>query len=212
MIEINKLKKIYGDRCVLDIEKLTVNKGDFVVLKGHNGSGKSTLLKILAGTEKKTEGEIKLDGQLFYLPQQSLPFNRSVRSNILFCLDGDKKSKNELCDKVLEALDLKHLENKNAKTLSGGEAQRLALARLLCRRADIILLDEPSSAADSEGRRLINEIICRYRKETGCTVIMSTHTGELPEGDSIRIIELCDGKIVKEEKTDDAEGCFNKGS
>ena len=198
MTEIKGLKKIYGDRCVLDIESITINKGECVILKGHNGSGKSTLLKILAGTEKKTDGEISLDGQVYYLPQQSLPFNRSVRSNILYCLEGDRKSKNGLCDRVLEALNLKHLENKNAKPLSGGECQRLALARVLCRKADIILLDEPTSAADSESRRLINEIICRYRKETGCTLIMTTHTGELPEADNMRIIELCDGKIRKE--------------
>ena len=199
MTEIKGLKKIYGDRCVLDIESITINKGECVILKGHNGSGKSTLLKILAGTEKKTDGEISLDGQVYYLPQQSLPFNRSVRSNILYCLEGDRKSKNGLCDRVLEALNLKHLENKNAKTLSGGECQRLAIARVLCRKADIILLDEPTSAADRESRRLINEIICRYRKETGCTLIMTTHTGELPEADNMRIIELCDGKIIKEE-------------
>lgn len=200
MIEIKNLKKIYGDRCVLDIEKLSINKGECVILKGHNGSGKSTLLKILAGTESKTDGEIAMTGQAYYLPQQSLPFNRSVRSNILFCLDGERKSKNELCDRILDALNLKQLENKNAKTLSGGECQRLALARALCRKADIILLDEPSSAADTEGRRLINEIICKYRKETGCTVIMTTHTGELPETDNMRIVELCDGKIIKEER------------
>ena len=199
MIEIKGLTKIYGDRRVLDIDTLTVKKGECVILKGHNGSGKSTLLKILAGTEKQTEGTVKLSGQAYYLPQQSLPFNKSVRSNLLFCLKGDKKSKNELCDKVLEAFNLKHLENKNAKTLSGGECQRLALARVLCRKADIILLDEPSSAADIEGRRLINELICKYRKETGCTLIMTTHTGELPETDNMRIIELCDGRIIKKE-------------
>ncbi len=207
MIEIKGLTRIYGDRCVLDIDELTVGDGELVILRGHNGSGKSTLLKILAGTEKKTDGEIRITGQVYYLPQQSLPFNKSVRSNILFCLDGDKKSKKELCDKVLEALNLKYLENKNAKGLSGGECQRLALARVLCRRADILLLDEPSSAADTEGRGLINDIICRYRKETGCTVIMTTHTGELPEADKMRIIELCDGKIIKEEgweNSDDA--------
>ena len=199
MIEIKSLAKLYGDRRVLDIAFLSIKKGELVVLKGHNGSGKSTLLKIIAGTERKTEGEVKTEGSIFYLPQQSLPFNKSVMQNLLFCLQGDKKSKNELCSRVLTAFELKHLENKNAKTLSGGECQRLALARVLCRKADIILLDEPSSAADEKGRRLINELVCRYRRETGCSVIMTTHTGELPQENDVRIIELCDGKIISDE-------------
>ena len=200
MIEIKGLTRFYGGRKVLDIEALTVEKGDCVILKGHNGSGKSTLLKILAGTEKASEGEIRLEGQLYYLPQQSLPFNKSVRQNILFCLDGDKKSKNELCDKLLEAFELGHLADKNAKTLSGGECQRLALARVLCRKADVILLDEPSSAADVNGRGLINKLIGEYRKKTGCTLIMTTHSGELPGIENMRIIELSDGKIIREER------------
>ena len=142
---------------------------------------------------------MKIKGSVLYLPQQSIPFNKSVRNNLIFCLEGDKKSKNEICDRVLCAFNLKHLENKNAKTLSGGECQRLALARVLCRKTDIILLDEPSSAADTDGRRLINGLICRYRKETGCTVVMTTHTGELPKEEQMRIIELCDGKIIIDE-------------
>ena len=188
MIEIKSLTKLYGNRKVLDIDMLSIKKGECVILKGHNGSGKSTLIKILAGTVTETTGNITAEGQLYYLPQQSLPFDKSVRKNLLFCIEGDKKSKNALCDR-----------NKNAKTLSGGECQRLALARVLCRKADIILLDEPSSAADSEGRRLINSLICEYHKKTGCTLIMTTHTGELPEMDNMRIIELCDGKILKDE-------------
>lgn len=200
MIEIKNLTKVYAERTVLDIPLMEIKKGECVVLTGHNGSGKSTLLKILAGTLQKTVGQISTKGQIYYLPQQSLPFNKSVRNNLLFCLEGDKKSKNELCDRVLDALGLKHLEGKNAKTLSGGECQRLALGRVLCKKGDIILLDEPSSAADSKGRRLINSVICEYAKQTGCILIMTTHTGELPEIEGLRIIELCDGKIVRDEK------------
>lgn len=204
MIEVKNLLKKYGDRIVLDIPVMKIEKGDFVVLTGHNGSGKSTLLKILTGTLEATEGEAKSEGQIYYLPQQSLPFNRSVRKNILCCLDGDSKSKKELCESILEAFNLKHLENKNAKTLSGGECQRLALARVLCRKADIILLDEPSSAADTESRRLINEVITKYHALTGCTVIMTTHTGEMPDVEELKIINLCDGKITDQKGTKDA--------
>ena len=202
MIKINALKKLYGDRTVLDIKSLGIKKGECVVLTGHNGSGKSTFLKILAGTENKTEGDVLTDGQIYYLPQQSLPFNKSVKSNILYCLEGRKSEKNDLCEKILDSFNLKHLENKNAKTLSGGECQRLALARVLCKKGDIILLDEPSSAADSEGRSLINKLICDYCEKTGCTLVMTTHTGEYPSLDKLRIIELCDGKIKADTKED----------
>ena len=203
MIKINSLKKLYGDRTVLDIPNLEILKGEHVILTGHNGSGKSTLLRILAGTENKTEGEVQTEGQIYYLPQQSLPFNKSVKSNILYCLEGRKAEKNELCEKILDAFNLKHLENKNAKTLSGGECQRLALARVLCKKGDIILLDEPSSAADSKGRSLINKLICDYCEKTGCTLLMTTHTGEYPKLNKLRIIELCDGKIKADTKEDD---------
>ena len=205
MIKIKELKKLYGDRTVLDIPELEIKKGEHVILTGHNGSGKSTLLKILAGTENKTEGEVLTDGQIYYLPQQSLPFNKSVKSNILYCLDGRKQDKQKLCEELLDAFNLKHLENKNAKTLSGGECQRLALSRVLCKKGDIILLDEPSSAADSKGRELINHLISRYCEETGCTLVMTTHTGEFPKLDNLRIIELCDGKIV----SDTRGGCYD---
>ena len=111
MIKINNLKKLYGDRTVLDIPFLEIKNGECVILTGHNGSGKSTLLRILAGTENKTEGDVLTDGQIYYLPQQNLPFNKSVKSNILYCLDGKKTEKNELCQRILKAFNLKHLEN-----------------------------------------------------------------------------------------------------
>ena len=74
---------------------------------------------------------------------------------------------------------------------------------MLCKKGDIILLDEPSSAADSEGRSLINKLICDYCEKTGCTLIMTTHTGEYPSLKKLRIIELCDGKIKADTKEDE---------
>ena len=204
MIKIKGLKKLYGDRTVLDIPRLEIKKGEHVILIGHNGSGKSTLLRILAGTESKTEGNVLKEGQIYYLPQQSLPFNKSVKSNLLYCLDGKRKDKQELCEALLNAFNLKHLESKNAKTLSGGECQRLALSRVLCKKGDVILLDEPSSAADSKGRELINKLIGDYCEKTGCTLVMTTHTGEYPKLNKLRIIELCDGRIISD--TREAEG------
>ncbi len=197
MIEIIKLTKRYGDRTVLDVERLEIEKGECIVLTGHNGSGKSTLLKLIAGTVRESSGEVKKEGALYYLPQSYVPFNKSVRKNIICCLDGDRKKKGVRCDEILDAFRLKHLEHKNAKTLSGGECQRLCLARVLARRADIILLDEPTSAADKQSRAVINSLIREYQQRTGCTVIMTSHTEEIPEFEKVKIISLCDGKITQ---------------
>ena len=197
MIKLHNIKKIYGDRTVLDIENLTLSKGETVAIVGPNGSGKSTLLKIIADTIKADAGEIKIDGKLLYLPQQSIPFRKSVRKNILYsmvCSDN----KDIRCDEVLSKLGLSHLADKNAKGLSGGEAQRLALGRILVNDCDFLLLDEPSSAADIEGTEIIEKAITDYKNKTGCGVIMTTHSPVQALKLAERVIMLCDGKIVED--------------
>lgn len=196
MIKINNLKKIYGNRTVLDIESLEVKKGETVVIVGHNGSGKSTLLKILAGVINKTSGDFSYDGVMYYLPQQSVPFGRTVKKNILFSL-RDKSDAEKRTEDILALFNLKNLSDKNAKSLSGGECQRLALARVLINEADIILLDEPSSAADIEGTEIIENALTEYRKKTGCTILMTTHSPRQAMKLADRIVILTDGKVIE---------------
>ena len=197
MIKLHNIKKTYGERTVLDVESITFNKGETVAIVGPNGSGKSTLLKIIADTIKADAGEIKIDGKLLYLPQQSIPFRKSVRKNILYsmvCSDN----KDIRCDEVLSKLGLSHLADKNAKGLSGGEAQRLALGRILVNDCDFLLLDEPSSSADIEGTEIIEKAITDYKNKTGCGVIMTTHSPVQALKLAERVIMLCDGKIVED--------------
>lgn len=197
MIKLLNIKKTYGERTVVDVESITFNKGETVAIVGPNGSGKSTLLKIIADTIKADAGEIKIDGKLLYLPQQSIPFRKSVRKNILYsmvCSDN----KDIRCDEVLSKLGLSHLADKNAKGLSGGEAQRLALGRVLVNGSDFLLLDEPSSAADIEGTEIIEKAITDYKNKTGCGVIMTTHSPVQALKLAERVIMLCDGKIVED--------------
>lgn len=202
MIKLRNLKKIYGDRTVLDIEKLIFKKGETVAIVGPNGSGKSTLLKIIADTIKADSGDIEKKGKLLYLPQQSIPFRKSVRKNILFSMKiSDNKEKR--CDEILEELCLTELSDKNAKGLSGGECQRLALARLLVNDCDFLLLDEPSSAADIEGTEIIEKTINNYKNKTGCGVIMTTHSPVQALKLANRIIMLCNGKIIEDGKPEE---------
>lgn len=202
MIQLKSIKKIYGKRTVLDIANITFNKGETVAIAGPNGSGKSTLLKIIADTVKSDGGEIEKDGRILYLPQQSIPFRKSVRQNILFSA-GSTYDKDKRCDEILGITGLSTLADKNARGLSGGECQRLALARVLVNDCDFLLLDEPSSAADIVGAEIIENAIKSYKDKTGCGVIMTTHSPTEARKLADRIIMLCDGKIVEDGKPEE---------
>ncbi len=202
MIELKNIKKIYGERTVLDIEYLSLSKGEAVAVVGPNGSGKSTLLKIIADVIKSDEGETERQGRIYYLPQQNVPFRKTVRKNILFSAENaDNKEKR--CDELLKQLGLSHLADKNAKGLSGGECQRLALGRILINDGDFLLLDEPSSAADIDGTERIEKAITSYKNKTGCGIIMTTHSPVQALKLADRIIMLCDGKIIEDGKPED---------
>ncbi len=190
MIEIKNLKKYYGERTVLDIPELIIKDGEMPALAGANGSGKTTLLKILGGIIKASEGNLSLTGNILYMPQNSYAFRGDTVRNIMIS-GADRKSALEL----LEKLELSHLADKKAKSLSGGELQRLSLCRVLSKKCDLLLLDEPTSACDAKGAELVINAIREYRNECGCTVIMSTHSPMLALNASDRLIILNAGKI-----------------
>ena len=190
MIEIKNLKKCYGERTVLDIPELIINDGEMLALAGANGSGKTTLLKIFAGIIKASEGSISAPGNILYMPQNSYAFRGDALRNIMIS-GADRKHSLEL----LEELELSHLSDKKAKSLSGGELQRLSLCRVLSKKCDILLLDEPISACDTKGAELVIKAIKDYQSENGCTVIMSTHSPMLAMNASDRLIILNGGKI-----------------
>ena len=189
MVEIRELKKSYGARTVLDLPRLTIAQGETVVFAGANGSGKTTLLRILAGLIRETSGTIEAPESRLYMPQQAYAFRGDLRKNILLGR-GDKAE----ADRLLAQLGLSHLAEKKAKLLSGGELQRLSLCRVLARRCDLLLLDEPTSACDAEGAALALEAIEAYQAACGCTVLMSTHSPALAMHAG-RLIVLNNGTI-----------------
>lgn len=202
MIEIQKAVKKYGDRTVLDVSDLIFRRGETAVIVGPNGSGKSTLLKIIAGIIKADESSISSKGKILYLPQQSIAFSKNVKKNLLFSCENSK-DKEKRCEELLRKLNLYHLKDKNAKTLSGGECQRLALSRILINEADFLVLDEPSSAADIEGMEIMEKAIKEYKEKYGCGIIMTTHSPKQAKTMGDRIIMLCDGRAVEDGKTAD---------
>ena len=190
MVEIKNLKKCYGERTVLDIPELIINDGEILALAGANGSGKTTLLKILGGITKASEGSLSIPGSILYMPQNSYAFRGDTVKNITMS-GADRKSALEL----LEKLELSHLADKKAKSLSGGELQRLSLCRVLSKKCDVLLLDEPTSACDAKGAELVIKAIKDYQSNCGCTVIMSTHSPMLALNGSDRLIILNGGRI-----------------
>lgn len=199
MIVCKGIEKKYGDRTVLSIDELNIKKGEAVALLGANGSGKSTFLKIVAGVIPYS-GEMIKNGNALYMPQKNIPFDMSVLSNVTFSLSGKKSDREERAMEALKAVGLSELYKKNALSLSGGEAARLSLARILVKDCDILLLDEPFAAVDIEGTEIIENAVKEYTGKKERTLIFSTHSPVTASRLATRLLVLCNG-VISEDST-----------
>lgn len=191
MFDVRELKKTYRERVVLEIESLSLAQGETLALAGANGSGKTTLLRILAGNLRPTAGAVQTASPILYLPQRSYAFRGTVLDNVLLGV----KDKQEEALRLLEETALLPLKDKKASSLSGGELQKLAFCRLLVRPCRLLLLDEPTSACDAAGAKLLLAVLDRYREKHGCTVVLSTHTPVVATQAAQRLIILHNGRI-----------------
>lgn len=204
MIEMTGVKKRYDARFVLDIPLLKIARGERVSFIGPNGSGKSTLIRLLAGTLKPDEGIVVLSGiekkDIAYLPQKPYAFDLSVEQNLMLALDGLPNQRNL----ALEALDrtgLTHLRKARGNRLSGGEMQRLSLARVIARPHALLLLDEPTASADIQAIDQMERVLLDYCAKTGCTLIFSSHAPSQAQRLSTRTLALSAGKIAEDGET-----------
>ena len=171
-MKISAFSKTYEGRQVLDFPGMDVAPGKIYAVIGANGSGKSTFARVLSGIQSPDKRTKLLDsGTVGYMPQKNYAYRMSTRANIL--LNGKDVSRAEA---MMDALQLRHLENKRADKLSGGETARMALARLMMKRYDLVLLDEPTAAMDMETTLLSEKLIVEYVRETGCALILVTHS------------------------------------
>ena len=171
-MKIFPMTKTYEGRTVLDFPGAELKLGRIYAVIGANGSGKSTLARIAAGIVKADRRCPCMDADsVGYMPQKNYAFRMSTRANLL--LNGsDENRANEL----MESLQLDHLANKRADRLSGGETARMALARLMMRPYDLLILDEPTAAMDMETTLLSEKRIRTYVEESNCTVLLITHS------------------------------------
>ena len=215
MIELKNIIKKYKSQTVLEIENLRFNEDEFVAIVGASGSGKSTLLNLIGGLDKPTSGEVLFDGeniskfndrklskfrgqkigfifQFFYLQ----PF-LTVLQNIEiagFLAKIKPKERRFRAEKLASVVGLKDKMNSFPRELSGGQIQRVAIARSLINSPEILLADEPTGNLDSENSDRVIEMLELIQKQTKMTLIVVTHNEQIAAR-ADRIIRLKDGKI-----------------
>ena len=218
LLEIKNLKKYYGkgDSQVkaLDGVTFTVHKGEMLVLLGNSGCGKSTLLNLIGGMDSPTEGSVFLRGKdITHFKDKELTKYRKEKIGFVFqfynllpdltALENvrmslPKKDEDHRAEKALESVGLGEAKMKQYPSqMSGGEQQRVSIARALVKGADIVLCDEPTGALDDKTGRTILELLQDIVRKQGQTMIIVTHTTPIADM-ADRVITLRNGQIEKE--------------
>lgn len=193
-MKTNAFAKTYNGRKVLDLPAITLRSGAVTAVIGANGSGKSTMAKILAGIEAADGNNRAISsGRVGYLPQKPFAFRLSVEQNLALN-GGDEKKRTEL----LEALGLTSLRRSRAKRLSGGETAKMALARSLLGTYDLLILDEPTAAMDMASTLAAEKLIADYARDTGCAVLLITHSLQQARRIADEVLYLEAGKLVEQ--------------
>ena len=210
MITAKNIKKKYNNQEVLRGIDLKIDKNEFVVILGASGSGKSTLLNILSGLEKSDSGEVVYDNESisdysekqltkfrkekigFVFQQYYLLNNLTVEQNVKV---GANLADNKEYVDIIKDLGLEDKLSKYPNELSGGEQQRVSIARALAKKPTVLFLDEPTGALDEETGRKILEYLLKLKDKSHFTMIMVTHNENIAEL-SNKIIHVGSGRIT----------------
>ena len=217
-IEAKHLDYTYGRTPVLKGISFTIAQGDFFIIIGPNGSGKTTLLKLLSGIHKLQSGGIVINNrplqaysrknlarEVAYVPQMiqtDFPFTvREVvlmgRSPHLGMLGLEAQEDVELAEEAMGFTEVRHLSNRRLNQLSGGECQRVYIARAICQQTRIILLDEPTASLDLAHQVHIMDLMEKLQKERSITVVMVSHDVNLAAMYGSRVLLLKEGHSLK---------------
>ena len=193
-MRVNECTKTYDGRKVLDFPGMELEAGKIYAVIGANGSGKSTFAKCLAGIIKADQKNLLIDKQytVGYMPQKSYAFAMSVEKNI--ALGGEDK---ERASKLMKRLQITHLAKKKANRLSGGETARMALARVVMKSFDVLILDEPTAAMDVELSSISEDLMKEYCKETGCTLVLITHSLQQAKRVADEVLFFYNGELLE---------------
>jgi tungstate transport system ATP-binding protein len=215
LIKVAGLTHSYSEREVLQDLNLSIGKGEVFAVIGPTGAGKTTLLRIIDLLEVPGAGEIYFDGKriprsgkerleirrrMSFIQQKPQVFNLSVYDNIACGLRWRREEKNKIAEKVdhiVEMVGLEGHKSRNARTLSGGEAQRVALARSLVLEPEVLLLDEPTANLDPISTEKIEQLISYVARQRHTTMIMATHAMSQGQQLADRIGVLLNGRLVQ---------------
>lgn len=180
-----------GKRLILDRVNMAVRSGDIVTVIGPNGAGKSTLIKVLLGLRPMTSGRVDLRPGLRvgYVPQR-FPILPNVPLDVHRLMTLTLKATDEEVAAALKETGVAHLIDDRVDALSGGELQRVLLARALLRKPDLLVLDEPVQAVDFHGELKLYELISNIRKSRGCGILMVSHDLHMVMAESDHVICL----------------------
>jgi tungstate transport system ATP-binding protein len=213
-VQVRDLVVRRGGREILHVDHLAIQRGEILVLVGPNGAGKSTLLTTLALIERPTGGVIELDGlpvdwrsgalaarrRLAVVFQEPLLFDTTVSENVATGLKLRGVSHREQLPRVqhwLEQFGIGRLAGRQARTLSGGEAQRVSLARALVLEPELLLLDEPFAALDAPSRESLADDLLPLLRETATTTVLVTHDRDEARELGDRIGVIVDGQLAQ---------------
>jgi len=213
LVEFKNVVKRYGEILSIDRLSLKVERGETLAVVGPNGAGKTTLLRLMAGLEDPTDGEIYFEGvkldrnniqeirrRSTMVFQRTLLFETNVYNNVAYGLKLRRYSKSEIRDRVEEALSvvkMESYENRLPKDLSGGEQQRISLARALALDVDILILDEPTANLDPENTTIIEETILHASRGKMVTIVIATHNILQAERLTDKLAFLYNGRLAE---------------
>ncbi len=215
-LDIKNIKLSFDNKdleiMVLRNLSLSVKEGDFIAITGASGSGKTSLLRSICGLESPKEGQIILDNSIMFNKEISIPTEQrniglviqekvlfphmNTRQNIEFGI-SKRNDKNELSNEIMEKLKIQQLSEKYPYQLSGGESQRVALARSIVMKPKLLLLDEPFSGLDTELKTTIYPEIKSILNENKITCLMVTHDLTEVKALADKLFNLESGKLVE---------------
>lgn len=228
ILDISNISLSFRDKLILSNVSLEVSAGEFFVIIGPNGAGKTSLLKVLSGLQKAQKGTVTIKDKnilnyrrrnlsqiMAIVPQHievGFPFTVADtvimgRSPHLGILGMEGENDFHIAEEAMKFTDVSHLTDRKLFQLSGGELQRVIIARAICQQPEIILLDEPTTALDPSHQLKIMDLMEKFRREHGTTIIMVSHDLNLASMYGDRVLLLKSGRVVK---TGDPKSVLNK--